>query len=98
VNVRNDRVKKLLDNGELGQLWVSALECKDAALALETRNGELPEPQRARVSSAVKALVLAAWRIDRYGDLGNRQVLVDTYKTFAAAVADINGAYESSRR
>jgi hypothetical protein len=98
LNTRDRQIQTLLNQGALTQLWVPALESKDAALALERQVAELPEDRRAQASRAVKTLLVAAWRIDRYGDLGNKPMLTETYTVFSGAVAELNATYGSTNR
>ena len=42
---------------------------------------------------AVKRVVLAAWNLDRFGDLGDRSRLVQAHADFALAVSDMKLAY-----
>jgi len=97
INERNDDLKRRLDQGSLGDLWIPALESKEAALALEAHAAEWPADRRAAVSRAVRDLVIAAWRIDRFGDMGDKPQLVETYRMFAAAIGDLNRAYARQR-
>jgi len=97
LTTRNQQIEALLNEGALGQIYIPALESKDVALALETHAGDLSDQRRVEVTGAVKRLVLAAWQIDFYGDLGNKEKLTAAYKLFAAAVADIRAAYAGNR-
>jgi Cu/Ag efflux protein CusF len=91
---RAQAVKKLLDEGNLGGLWVPALRAKDLALALEDNHlNEVAEAQRPRIASAVRRLTLAAWQIDALGDLGNRELLLPLYRDFSEAITDIKALY-----
>ena len=85
--------QKLISDGQLGSVFLPAMLGKDIALALEGHINELPEQRKGEAASAIRRLVLAAWQLDAYGDLGNREKLSETYNLFAAAVADITSAY-----
>ena len=39
----------------------------------------------------------AAWRLDQYGDLGDRDKITQAYSLFAAAAAEIKDAYAERR-
>ncbi len=82
-----------MQQGAFGQIFVPALEAKDLALALNERVEELPEADRASIRLAVKQLVRAAWLLDWYGDLGNRDQVSDAYRLFAEAAETIRRAY-----
>jgi hypothetical protein len=51
--------------------------------------------QQTPLTSAVRRLVLAAWRLDQYGDLGDRERITQAHALFTAAAADIKAAYAS---
>ncbi len=67
-------------NGAFGQIYLSALAAKDAALQLEAADGDQPETTRVQITAAVRQIVLAAWLLDQYGDLGDRQRIDDAYQ------------------
>ena len=74
-------------------IWVPTMLAKEVALALEDHARDLPERQHAPLSGAVRRLVLSAWRLDQYGDLGDREKITGAHNIFAAAAADIKAAY-----
>jgi hypothetical protein len=45
------------------------------------------------LADAVRRVVLAAWQLDLYGDLGNAEKIQAAYDRFAAAITDITTAY-----
>ncbi|HWF86034.1 MAG TPA: heavy metal-binding domain-containing protein [Vicinamibacterales bacterium] len=92
-----EQVEALLQQGSLAQLYIPALATKDAALALDAHASELPKDRRAAATAAVKRIVLAAWSIDRYGDLGDRQRLDAAFRSFSDAVVELMKAYEGVR-
>jgi len=93
---RADTVKTLLDEGNLGALWYPAIRAKDVALELEQSHAnEIPEGERAEMTSAVRRLTMAAWQIDAAGDLGNKARLLPLYREFSAAIADLESVYGS---
>jgi hypothetical protein len=94
---RNEEVGAQLKIGAISAIWLPAIGTKDVALALDNHSSELPDAQRAIFASALKRLTLAAWQIDSYGDLGNKEKLNEVYSVFSAAVADIQSAYASIR-
>jgi hypothetical protein len=88
-------VDTLIKDGQFGFVYQPTMLSKDIAIALEDTTAELPNRQRAQASNAIRRVVLAAWMLDLYGDLGNREKLTESYNTFAAAIADIKAAYGS---
>jgi hypothetical protein len=93
-----DSVSQLLNDGNLGGLWVDALRSKDLAIALEQQHGsELPAAARPQLASAVKEMTRSAWEIDAAGDLGQRDKIAELQQVFAAAAANIQDLYASAR-
>jgi hypothetical protein len=88
-------VQTLIDSGRFGFVYQPTMLGKDIALALEATITTLPERRRLQASDGVRRVVLSAWELDLYGDLGNQQKLTEAYQRFAAAVGDINSAYGS---
>jgi hypothetical protein len=86
-------VEAAVRGGAFGQVYLSALATKDAALELEAAAGNLPDDRRVRVSAAVRRIVLSAWQLDEYGDLGDRQKIEEAFQGFAAGVAELTAAY-----
>jgi len=70
---------------------------KTVALALDAHTNELPERQRALATAAVKRAVTAAWELDAYGDLGNKQKIADAFGRLAAAITALKAAYAGPR-
>ena len=93
LELRRGEVKSFIDEGNLGMVYVPAMLAKDVSLALADHGGELRGDQVVPLTLAVKRLVVAAWRLDQYGDLGDREKLTSVYADFAASVADIEAAY-----
>ena len=93
LELRRGEVKSFIDEGNLGMVYVPAMLAKDVSLTLADLGGELRGDQVVPLSLAVKRLVVAAWRLDQYGDLGDREKLTTVYDDFAGAVADIQAAY-----
>jgi hypothetical protein len=92
---RAAEVERLVKDGDLGQVWLPAMATKTAALALEPHVGTLPPPQRVLAESAAKRVVVSAWQLDKYGDLGNKPKMTAAYHDLATAVADLRDVYGS---
>lgn len=97
MELRRQEVETLIQDGNFGMVYVPTMLAKDVALALEDHANELPDRQRMSLTSAVKRLVVASWRLDQYGDLGDRVKITQAYTLFAAAAADIKTAYAARR-
>ena len=90
---RAKEVETLVNEGNLSQVWLPATGTKTVALVLDSRASTLPESQRVAVSASVKRVVTAAWELDAYGDLGNKQKIAEAYQRLASAVTDLKAAY-----
>jgi hypothetical protein len=94
---RQQEVQALIEQGQLGAVYVPALLSKDVALALENHMHTLPDRQRLMAAQALKRVVATAFQLDAYGDLGNREQLLQVYSRYAGAIADLNAAYAPPR-
>lgn len=92
---RARRVNELLARGAFNEIYVPALEAKDLALALEAHVSSAPDP--ASLAWALKELVRAAWLLDDYGDLGNKEKLLLAYDRFDEASKGISSSYGITR-
>jgi hypothetical protein len=75
-------VGSLVTSGNFGAIYVPALQAKDLALAIQSKtdNQEAAE-------APVKQIVVSAYQLDNYGDLGDREKINEAYRTFSAAVS-----------
>ncbi len=92
---RDRRVQDLLARGAYNEIYLPALEAKDLALALEPHVSSAPNP--AWLAWALKELVRAAWLLDDYGDLGNKEKLLLAYGRFEEATGQIASSYGVAR-
>ena len=88
-------MQTLVNEGNLAQVWLPATGTKTVALVLDQNARSLPERQRVLISSAVKRVVTAAWELDAYGDLGNKEKITEAYQRLESAVTDLKAAYET---
>jgi Heavy metal binding domain len=90
---RDEEVAALVKNGSYGGIYVPALKAKDLALEIQARQGS--SPQKQAVETHVKQLVVAAYELDNYGDLGDSEKISGAYRDFAAAVSALNSLFEA---
>ena len=93
LKTRNEQVAELVQRGAFGALWVPAFQARDLAIALEAHLGELPAAGRDAAEPAIQRLVRTAWLLDAFGDIGNRQQIVEADSIFASAVTDVVSAF-----
>ena len=84
----------LIRRGRFNEIWVPALESKDLALALNKHLLELENQPRQLLRIAMKDIVRAAYMLDWYGDLGNKQLVSEAYMLFGKAVRDLKSIYD----
>jgi hypothetical protein len=85
---QDQEVAALLKSGSYGAIYVPALKAKDLALQIQSRQGS--SPQKEAVETHVKQLVVAAYELDNYGDLGDSVKISGAYRNFTAAVSAID--------
>jgi hypothetical protein len=85
VGERSRRLRELIDRGALAEVYVPSFEGKELALAIEARQDEVAPAARSAVARAVRQLVRAAWLLDAFGDVGNRQQVREAHTIFADA-------------
>jgi hypothetical protein len=93
MELRRTEVESLIKDGSFGMVYVPTMLAKDVALALDNHRNELTDRQRVALTNAVRRLVVASWRLDQFGDLGDRDKITQAYTLFAAAAAEIKNAY-----
>ena len=94
IDARNGEIAQLIAEGRFTEIFIPALQSKELALALDQRAEALPAAGRNQVRIAVRSLVRAAWLLDWYGDLGNKQQVSEAHDVFDEAVRGINRVYE----
>jgi hypothetical protein len=90
-------VEKLIHDGQSGYVYQPTMLGKDVALALEGYVSELPGQRRAQAAAGIRRVVLAAWQLDLYGDMGDKGKLTHAFTQFSSAVADIKTAYGATK-
>ena len=96
IDERNGEIARLVAEGRFTEIFIPALQSKELALALDQRTAALPTAGRNQVRIAVRSLVRAAWLLDWYGDLGNKQQVSEAHDVFNEAVEGINRVYDSA--
>jgi hypothetical protein len=94
IATRDRQIQELIARGAFTEIFIPALQAKELALALQQRGTTLPAAMNNQVRIAVRHLVRAAYLLDWYGDLGNKNDVDDAYKVFSASVNEIAGVYD----
>ncbi|MBZ5556333.1 MAG: hypothetical protein LAO77_03555 [Acidobacteriia bacterium] len=93
LRTRSDQIRQFIDKGEFAAVYVPAFQAKDLALALDEHRRELSVDKQRVVEPAVQKVVRSAYMLDAFGDLGNKQQILEAYAIFTAAVKDIQSAF-----
>ena len=89
IAARDMQLQALIEAGRFTEIFIPALQAKELGLALIERTSDLSPSQRNGLRIAVRHLVRAAYLLDWYGDLGNRQQVAGAYDVFGAATTEI---------
>ena len=93
ISALDQELQELIGRGAFAEIFIPALQAKELALALNERTGNLSEQEQNDVMIAVRHLVRAAWLLDWYGDLGNKQQVSGAYDVFGSAAGEIARVY-----
>ena len=96
IRTRDEALQTLIGEGRFTEIFIPALQAKELALALMDRGDELPLRERNEIRIAVRHLVRAAYLLDWYGDLGNKQQVSGAYDIFAEAAHTIINIYQDT--
>lgn len=97
LRVRRDEVETLVKSGGFAALYVPALQAKDAALGIQTRHAGAREIDQDALEASVRQIVLAAYQLDNYGDLGDGEKVREAFATFTAGVAALDALVAGRR-
>ena len=97
IGVRNQHIRELVDAGRFADIWLPAFEAKDLALAMNGYGPGMPTYKRRTLDPAIKQLLHAAWMLDAFGDLGNREQITAAYADFSSAVTAIEALLAGGR-
>jgi hypothetical protein len=97
LRLRKQQLREVIDSGDFAAVYIPAFQAKDLAVAMEAHSAQLPTYKRKILEPAIKRLLRAAWLLDAFGDLGNREQITGAYVDFAAAVSDIESLFQTER-
>ncbi len=93
LKTRTDQIRGFIDRGSFASIYVPAFQAKDLALALDAHKQELPAERRRQAEPAIAKLVRSAYLLDAFGDIGNKQQIVEAYDMFLDAAKNIQAAF-----
>ena len=93
LRTRTDQIKGFIDKGLFGDVYVPAFQAKDLAIALASHEAALAADKRAAAEPAIAKLVRAAYLLDAFGDIGNKNQIVAAFAQFVEAEQIIQSAF-----
>jgi hypothetical protein len=97
ISTRNRQIGELIDLGRFSDVWFPAFEAKDLALAMNAHAAQISTDKRKLLEPAIQRLLQAAWLLDAFGDVGNREQITAAYADFRSAVAGIESLVQETR-
>jgi hypothetical protein len=94
LRARDAQLRARIEEGQFNDIYVSAFEAKDLALALDAHLGQLMPARRNQAAAAVAALVRATWILDAMGDLGDKERIESAHALFSLALAEVEAAFQ----
>jgi Heavy metal binding domain len=94
LKARSAEVESLLKSGTLGGVYVPALQAKDLALEIQATQSSANQDA---VEASVKQIVLAAYQLDNYGDLGDGEKAAEASLSMRAAIAQLDSLVSGQR-
>ena len=84
-----------MESGTLGAIYLPALRAKDIALEIQLRQGDAAGIRQDAVETSVKQIVLGAYQLDSYGDLGDGEKVKEAYRSFSEAISRLDSLVSS---
>ena len=97
IGTRNRQIAELIERGKYPDVWLPAFEAKDLALAMSAHAARLPADKGQLLEPAIRRLLHAAWLLDAFGDVGNREQITAAYSDFRSAVSGIESLMKEVR-
>jgi hypothetical protein len=95
LKAQRAEIESLLQTGSVGGVYVPALRAKD--LALEIQATQSPVSQDA-IEASVKQIVLSAYQLDNYGDLGDAEKAREAFRGMGVAIAQLESLVSEPAR
>jgi hypothetical protein len=98
LETRRAEVEALVKSGGFAAIYVPALQAKDTALEIQARHGAARDIDQDAVEASVRQIVLAAYQLDTFGDIGDGPKVQEAFATFNAAVSALDTLVAGRRR
>jgi hypothetical protein len=100
LKAKQAEVESLVKNGTLAGIYLPALQAKDIALEIQTRERLATSTgaiNQQGLEAQVKQLVVAAYQLDNYGDLGDSGKVDEAYRRFSSAISSLESLIAGKR-
>ena len=97
LKARRSEVESLVKSGSFAAIYAPALQAKDVALEIQTRQARTDGVDHDAVEASVKQIVLAAYQLDSYGDLGDGRKVEDAFTAFDAGISALDSLLAGPR-
>jgi hypothetical protein len=87
----------MVKSGNYAAIYVPALQAKDAALEIQARHNGAPGIDQDTLEASVKQIVLAAYQLDNYGDIGDGPKVQEAFINFNAAITALDSLVSGQR-
>jgi hypothetical protein len=97
LKTRQEEIESLMKTGAFGAIYVPALQAKDVALEIQARQ-TTASPNQEALETSVKDIVVSAYQLDNYGDLGDGQKVQEAYLALSAAISRLDSLVSGSQK
>ncbi len=97
LKARQAEVESLVNGGNLAGIYLPALQAKDIALQIQAQNSGVRGIDQDALEANVKQIVLAAYQLDTYGDLGDGQKVQEAFAAFNSAISALDSLVAGRR-
>ena len=94
LKARGAEVESLLKSGTLGAVYVPALQAKDLALEIQAKQ---PQANRDALEPTVKQIVVAAYQLDSYADIGDADKAQEAFRSLNTAITRLDSLVAEPR-
>jgi hypothetical protein len=95
LKAQRAEIESLLQTGSVGGIYVPALRAKDLALEIQAAQ---PTANQDAIEASVKQIVLSAYQLDNYGDLGDAEKAREAFRGMGVAIAQLESLISEPAR
>ena len=95
LKAQRAEIESLLQSGSVGGIYVPALRAKDLALEIQARQ---PPANQDAIEASVKQIVLSAYQLDNFGDLGDAEKAREAFRGMGVAIGQLESLVSEPAR